>query len=149
MMRQKAQCAWGTADPLFFRSRSIHRHLPLSHHAINTLPFRSLSLPPPPPPLHPRAPVPPLYPRAAKLKMVYCAVPKVACNSWLMWLRARLGLPHPEDPLLALDEERSGLKELAIHFTEEEAVRRSAHCAGCYLECGYLDQRKRQAMGFS
>ena len=54
--------------------------------------------------------------------MVYCAVPKVACNSWLMWLRARLGLPHPEDPLLALDEEKSGLKELAIHFTEEEAV---------------------------
>ncbi|GJP43484.1 hypothetical protein CLOM_g2938 [Closterium sp. NIES-68] len=57
------------------------------------------------------------------LKLVYCAIPKVACNSWLMWLRARLGLPNPEDPLLALNEKKWGLHELALDFTEEEAIR--------------------------
>ncbi|CAI5481047.1 unnamed protein product [Closterium sp. Yama58-4] len=57
------------------------------------------------------------------LKLVYCAIPKVACNSWLMWLRARLGLPNPEDPLLALNEKEWGLHELALDFTEEQAIR--------------------------
>ncbi|CAI5980737.1 unnamed protein product [Closterium sp. NIES-64] len=58
-----------------------------------------------------------------KLKLFICTVPKVAANSWLMWLRAMLGQPHPEDPLLALDDDRAGWHMLHVHFTEKQAVR--------------------------
>ncbi|CAI5499237.1 unnamed protein product [Closterium sp. Naga37s-1] len=58
-----------------------------------------------------------------KLKIFICTVPKVAANSWLMWLRAMLGQPHPEDPLLALDDDRAGWHMLHVHFTEKQAVR--------------------------
>ncbi|CAI5481556.1 unnamed protein product [Closterium sp. Yama58-4] len=58
-----------------------------------------------------------------KLKIFICTVPKVAANSWLMWLRAMLGQPHPEDPLLALDNDRAGWHMLNVHFTEKQAVR--------------------------
>ncbi|GJP65190.1 hypothetical protein CLOP_g22096 [Closterium sp. NIES-67] len=57
-----------------------------------------------------------------KLKLFICTVPKVAANSWLMWLRAMLGQPHPEDPLLALDDDRAGWHMLHVHFTEQRAV---------------------------
>ncbi|CAI5504359.1 unnamed protein product, partial [Closterium sp. Naga37s-1] len=57
-----------------------------------------------------------------KLKIFICTVPKVAANSWLMWLRAMLGQPHPEDPLLALDDDRAGWHMLHVHFTEKQAV---------------------------
>ncbi|CAI7834837.1 unnamed protein product [Closterium sp. NIES-53] len=57
-----------------------------------------------------------------KLKLVVCTMPKVAANSWLMWLRAMLGQPHPEDPILALDPRRSGWHMLTLHFTEQQAV---------------------------
>ncbi|CAI5481554.1 unnamed protein product [Closterium sp. Yama58-4] len=57
-----------------------------------------------------------------KLKLVVCTMPKVAANSWLMWLRAMLGQPHPEDPILALDPRRAGWHMLTLHFTEQQAV---------------------------
>ncbi|GJP33706.1 hypothetical protein CLOM_g18228 [Closterium sp. NIES-68] len=57
-----------------------------------------------------------------KLKLMVCTMPKVACNSWLMWLRAKLGQPHPEDPILALDPHRAGWHMLTLHFTEQQAV---------------------------
>ncbi|CAI5499235.1 unnamed protein product [Closterium sp. Naga37s-1] len=57
-----------------------------------------------------------------KLKLMVCTMPKVAANSWLMWLRAMLGQPHPEDPILALDPRRAGWHMLTLHFTEQQAV---------------------------
>jgi len=48
---------------------------------------------------------------------------QVAVTSWLMWLRAQLGLKDPKNPWLALHEYDSGLHQLAIHFTERQAVR--------------------------
>ncbi|CAI5504382.1 unnamed protein product [Closterium sp. Naga37s-1] len=64
----------------------------------------------------------PCAPLTEKLKLVVCTMPKVAANSWLMWLRAMLGQPHPEDPILALDPRRSGWHMLTLHFTEQQAV---------------------------
>ncbi|CAI5504381.1 unnamed protein product, partial [Closterium sp. Naga37s-1] len=58
-----------------------------------------------------------------KLKLVVCTMPKVAANSWLMWLRAKLGQPDPNDPILALDVDKAGWHLLGRHFTEKEAVR--------------------------
>ncbi|CAI5481553.1 unnamed protein product [Closterium sp. Yama58-4] len=58
-----------------------------------------------------------------KLKLVVCTMPKVAANSWLMWLRAMLGQPNPTDPILALDVDKAGWHLLGRHFTEKEAVR--------------------------
>ncbi|CAI5983777.1 unnamed protein product [Closterium sp. NIES-65] len=58
-----------------------------------------------------------------KLKLVVCTMPKVAANSWLMWLRAKLGQPNPNDPILALDVDKAGWHLLGRHFTEKEAVR--------------------------
>ncbi|CAI6007524.1 unnamed protein product [Closterium sp. NIES-65] len=57
------------------------------------------------------------------LNLAYCGLPKVACTSWRMWLRAMLHLPKPEDHLLAHSYEASGLGDLSQKFTEKEATR--------------------------
>ncbi|GJP37849.1 hypothetical protein CLOM_g24131 [Closterium sp. NIES-68] len=58
-----------------------------------------------------------------RLGVMYCGVPGLASTAWLMWLRARLGLPSPGDPQLAVDDREGGLHELALHFSEAHAVR--------------------------
>ncbi|CAI7923723.1 unnamed protein product, partial [Closterium sp. NIES-53] len=57
------------------------------------------------------------------LNLAYCGLPKVACTSWRMWLRAMLHLPKPEDHFLAHSYEGSGLGDLSQKFTEKEATR--------------------------
>ncbi|CAI5506432.1 unnamed protein product [Closterium sp. Naga37s-1] len=58
-----------------------------------------------------------------RLGVMYCGVPSVASTAWLTWLRARLGLPAPREGRVAVDDRDGGLHELALHFTEPQAVR--------------------------
>ncbi|CAI5508926.1 unnamed protein product [Closterium sp. Naga37s-1] len=68
------------------------------------------------------------------LNLAYCGLPKVACTSWRMWLRAMLHLPKPEDHFLAHSYEGSGLGDLSQKFTEKEAtVFTSLNLAYCGL----------------
>jgi len=60
---------------------------------------------------------------AEELNLAYCAVPKVACTGWKMWLRTMLGLPEPLNQYLAHSYEKSGLGDLSKSFQEEHAVR--------------------------
>ncbi|CAI6008956.1 unnamed protein product [Closterium sp. NIES-65] len=58
-----------------------------------------------------------------RLGVMYCGVPSVASTAWLTWLRARLGLPSEREGHVAVDDRDGGLHELALHFTEAQAVR--------------------------
>ncbi|CAI5965147.1 unnamed protein product [Closterium sp. NIES-64] len=58
-----------------------------------------------------------------RLGVMYCGVPSVASTAWLTWLRARLGLPSAREGHVAVDDRDGGLHELALHFTEAQAVR--------------------------
>ncbi|CAI5507297.1 unnamed protein product [Closterium sp. Naga37s-1] len=58
-----------------------------------------------------------------RLGVMYCGVPSVASTAWLTWLCARLGLPAPREGRVAVDDRDGGLHELALHFTEAQAVR--------------------------
>ncbi|CAI5484374.1 unnamed protein product [Closterium sp. Yama58-4] len=66
-------------------------------------------------PLHPPTPI---LPSTASLNLAYCGLPKVACTSWRMWLRAMLHLPKPEDHFLAHSYQGSGLGDLSQPLPE-------------------------------